>query len=227
MTAWFKVARDLAAKSMSPDLLPAGKGHVRARIRFYDLAFERAGDQVESLAPVRGRFREGVVAFAAKAGPYEGETSLYIWTDSEPYLLWGREVFGWPLLSADIHLEGPLWTNESVATGAEGRSVMHRGEITLALEEVEVLEAKEVGLQAATWITPRRILRRAGLDPEVREVLLVRPDVRVPGQTFRARGRAQMQFPSAHPLHQIDPGDAEFEVVDGLEIIVGASTEVL
>src|SRR5438445_7738773 len=59
-TAWFEAPWDVAASSMSPDLLPNRAPSVRARLRFYDLEFEAASAQTPLLAVRQGRFREGV-----------------------------------------------------------------------------------------------------------------------------------------------------------------------
>ena len=109
-TAWFGLPWELATELVSPDLLPEKAPTLRSRVRFYDLEFHasnvRAGRELE----VRnGRFREGAFGVPVRAGDLDGETSLFLWTDSEDYLIWGREAFGWPVRLA---MWGTSWAGD-------------------------------------------------------------------------------------------------------------------
>ena len=224
VTAWFEAPRAFVEGIMSPDLWPGHTPTVRARLRFYDIAFKAPAGSAGS--PVEGRFREAVVAFRARAGGLEGEVSLFMWTDSDAYMLWGREVFGWPLIRGRIDLGGSLWDSRTPASGAAGTAMLSApgGQATLVVDELGHGQASAPG--PACWITPRRVLHRAGLDAETREVLLVRPVVREAGVRYAATGRASLDFDRSHPLHGLRIDAATYEVVDGFHLVVGADVDL-
>ena len=225
-TAWFEVPWEVAAASLSPDLLPEQSAKVRARLRFYDLAFTAPDAAEGPLVPREGRFREGVVAFAARGGGLEGEVSLFLWTESETYLMWGREAFGWPVRLADVNLEGSLWKDDQLL-GASGSARLRDGWGSASLLDVEVTEPATSGTPSGYWLTPRRVLHAAGCDGETRELLVVRPATNDPGTGYSGSGRVRFDFPAAHPLHSLGEFDARVEVADGFELLIGGDVEVL
>jgi hypothetical protein len=224
-TAWFMIERARLAQFLSPDLMPRGDaGEVPARVRFYDVRFH---DEHEPRRSV-GRFREAVVAFASSAGSTDGEVSLFMWTDDDTYMLWGREIFGWPLERATVILSGKLWRDEPLpASGSAGSSTARcaTGELGLRIDEVS--PAAAASGPTPIWITPRRVLRRAGLDGDTREVLLVRPEIVDRGRRYEARGSAWITFLPGHPLAGLDVATPTFEVVDGICIRVGGDVDVI
>lgn len=226
-TAWFQAPWEVVEQVMSPDLLPEAAPTVRARLRFYDLEFEAVGGASgQPLIPRIGRFKEGVVAFAARGGGLEGEVSLFLWSDSETYLMWGREVFGWPVRPAEVDLNGSLWTNSDLddATG-DCRLRDHSGEA--AVRDVKITGRASAGTPSGHWLTPRRVLHGAGKDGETRELLVVHPVVNKPGEQFAASGTVGFDFPEPHPLHLLDEIDADVEVADGFELSIGAKVDVV
>jgi hypothetical protein len=223
-TAWFSVERSRLAGFLSPDIMPCGDGGgVRARIRFYDVRFrdERGGPN-----PFGGRFREAVVAFASSAGNVDGEVSLFMWTDDDTYMLWGREVFGWPLEQAAMMFDGPLWCEGAIGdlTGVSSARCAG-GELGLRIEQAS--PAPALTEPAAVWITPRRVLWRARSEGDTREVLLVRPKILDRGRRYEARGEAWLNFRDGHPLAGLPVGAPTFEVVDGIRLRVGSDVDVL
>ena len=227
VTGWFDAPWAMVEASISPDLLPAPSRTVRTRLRFYDLQFEASAPTSQELAPVTGTFRESSLGFPARAQGIEGETSAYLWSDSSVYTMWAREAFGWPVVPATIDLDGAIWTDESVL-GGTGSARMADAAGTAELVEITLsTESTGVGTPGAPWLTPRRILRRGGLDGEDREVLLVRPETRVAGQRFRGSGNVRFEFPPEHPLSGIADTEAEVELIDGLVLLVGADVAVL
>jgi hypothetical protein len=223
-TAWFAIERERLATFLSADLLPRDhRAEVRARIRFYDVRFHTDGRPGTS----SGRFREAVVAFASSAGAADGEVSLFMWTDDDTYMLWGREVFGWPLERATVDLQGPLWREGALGGEVSGTSTARcpQGELGLRIDDGRPVPAPQG--PGAIWITPRRVLHRAGLDGDTREVLLVRPEVIEPGRRYEARGSAWLSFSSGHPLAGIAVAAPTFEVVDGIRIRVGADVDIV
>jgi len=226
VTAWFEAPWAVIERAMSPDLLPEATPFVRTRLRFYDLAFEALGEAHQPLAPPEGRFREGAVGFPARWGSVDGESSLFLWTDSETYLMWAREGFGWPVLLAEVELEGELWGGV-ISEGASGEARLRDDWGSAALVDVRVLGRAPSGAPGGAWLTPRRVLHRGGLDGETREVLVVRPVVRAAGERHLARGRVRFDFPEPHPLGLLGELEAEVEVADGFALVVGADVEVV
>src|SRR6266508_1124642 len=120
LTAWFEAPWAVLAASMSPELRPEQAAQVRIRLRFYELRFEALGrNEGQPLSPAEGRFREGAIGFPARARDVDGEASLYLWTDSDTYLMWSREAFGWPVARGEIELSGSIWTSSDLV-GASG-----------------------------------------------------------------------------------------------------------
>ena len=212
---------------MSPYLRPEYQNEVRIRLRFYELEFQALGrNEAQLLAPSEGRFREGAVGFPARVGDTNGEASLFLWTDSDTYLMWAREAFGWPVVKAEIELQGPIWSAAELE-GTSGGARLRDPWGTAAIVEAHVIQHVGSGSPAGVWLTPRRVLRRAGLDEDARELLVVRPAVRLPGARYRAEGRIAIDFAPGHPLHGLNAAEAELDVVDGFELIVGGDVEVL
>jgi hypothetical protein len=227
ITAWFMVPWEVAKRAMSPDLMPDPANEVRIRLRFYELTFEALGENPgQSLAPRAGRFREAVVGFPARFGERAGEVSLFMWTDSDTYLMWAREAFGWPLLRGEIQLEGSAWTSDELE-GSTGRAAVETDWGTARLVDATVGQQASNGSPAAWWLTPRRLLRRGGLDGELRELLAVRPAVRKQGTRYSGVGRVAFAFREPHPLAGLGEADAELDVADGFELVVAETVELL
>jgi hypothetical protein len=226
-TAWFQAPWAVLAQAMSPDLLPEPASFVRTRLRFYRLTFEALGPaHGQQLAPKEGTFLEGAVGFPARARGIEGESSLFLWTDSDTYLMWAREAFGWPVALADIELDGGLWTTVDL-DGETGQARLTDRCGSAALLDVRVVGQADAGTPSGSWLTPRRALHRAGLGGESRELLVVRPVVRKSGDRYRASGRVRFDFEDPHPLSMIGELEADVEVADGIELVVGEDVEVL
>jgi hypothetical protein len=226
VTAWFMVPWHVAEGAMSPDLLPERTDEVRIRLRFYELTFEALGENPgQSLAPTEGNFREAVVGFPARFGELVGEVSLFMWTDSDTYLMWAREAFGWPLLRGDITLEGGMWSRDDLQ-GASGRAVVDTDWGSAELLEATVSDPTGSGSPAAWWLTPRRLVQRGGLDGERRELLAVRPGVRKAGERYSGSGRVAFDFREPHPLAALGGASAELELADGFELLVAETVEV-
>lgn len=221
MTAWFRISRPVLAHLLSPDLLVAADTH-RARLRFYDAHFRSAGANTPQRLR-EGRFREAVIAVEGEACGRRGEVSLFMWTDSEPYLAWGREVFGWPLQRSDIKLDGEAWS-QSLHAGLRGSALAHGGGGEVRADDIQLGERIRAGRSSA-WLTPRRIPRRGGLVDDERELLIVRPAVRKVGRWHRASCRVHIHLPD-FGLESLYCDDASGEVVDGMQLSVPGSVEV-
>ena len=227
LTAWFDVPRSLLEAVLPDYLLPPESTGSWARLRFYDAAFRAVGArELHPLVVREGRFREAVVAFPAACGDFLGDSTLFMWADSEAYTTWGREVFGWPVLRGAIELGGPLWEPE-LAAGAAGHARMSEPRGSAGISAVELGEQLEHSAPGGCWLTPRRVLHRAGLGGETVDVVAVVPRVISAGTSYAARGEVRLDFPFPHLLHTVDAADAELKVVDGFELVVGEQVHTL
>jgi hypothetical protein len=219
VTAWFDVPWEIVERVMSPDLLPEPTPSIRTRLRFYDLAFKALGEAPGRTAvESKGRFREGVVGFPARYRDLKGESSQFIWSDSELYMLWSREAFGWPVRLGSIDLDGSVWTDEKL----EGSSGMARVEDrwgSASLRDIKVGAQSEGPAPSGYWLTPRRHLVRGGLGGETRDLLIVRPTLRKAGVHYSATGRVEFEFPAPHPLQSFPNQAAIVHIADGFELV--------
>ena len=135
------------------------------RLRFYDLEYR--SDAPTTSADSSGRFREAVVAFPATYGTTVGEVSAYMWSDSDTYMHWGRDVFGWPVLRLPIHLDGDIWSG-SPTPGATGTASIDLEDGSRASIRVDGTGADIAPPTPAAWITPRLIASPVEVVPAAR-----------------------------------------------------------
>lgn len=201
-TAWFWVTRDQAATLAHESILPR-EGEIRTRLRFYDLRAETPSGVVP--------FREAVVAFIVDYQGTPGEVSARMLSDSWPYILWGRENFGWPIESAEIVLEGGIWAGQPHDPGS-ARVVSP----PLSIEALVVKEQLPPADRSATWIIPRRHLAREDQGwAEYRDVYALAPTVLASGERFACQGKLNVNS-------LLDPLDEPtFECAMGIELEVG------
>jgi Acetoacetate decarboxylase (ADC) len=226
LTAWFQAPWAALESVLSPDLLPARSRSVLMRIRFYDLEFRALGGVPEGhLAPLAGRVREAVVAVPALAGVSEGDATLFMWCDSDPYLLWGREVFGWPLARGEIRLEGDLWS-PALSEGARGDCELDAEDGRVAVLGVRVGRPVEGGVPVAGWIAPRRRFDIA-TGEDVRDVTITWPRIVDPGVRLAAVGEGRIEFRPPHPLAGVVVERPDIHVADGFVLVVGEKVDVV
>ena len=225
VTAWFELPRAAIARMLSPDLMTDGDS-MRVRLRFYDLEFAASGPE-RAAAPVLpdGRFKEAALGVPSRVGDVVADTSVSLWSDSVTYVMWGREAYGWPVLPADVTLEGELWSRP-VAPGLTGSAAMADGFGRALLERVRVGEPADAPSGSPTWITPRRVLEHPPAG-ERRDVLLVRPAVVQAGERHLGTGEVELDFPAGHPYSIEGRHSAEVEVVDGIELLVADDVTVV
>jgi hypothetical protein len=226
-TAWFALPWEVLTRLLSPDLLPDAAPTVRTRLRFYDLAFRpvvfRPGRELE---PREGHFCEGALGVPVLADGRPGEVSVFLWTNAEEYLTWGREAFGWPVRLAQVQLSGDLWHGDALV-GATGAASLSERWGVASLDNVQIDRAVETGTPSGLWLTPRRLVHYDGGFHESRELLAVRPDVQRAGATFSGRGQVGFSFAEPHPLAALGVLDADVELADGFEIIVGGDVSII
>jgi hypothetical protein len=226
LTAWFEAPWTALERVLSPDLLPPRATSVRMRIRFYDLEFSALGGAPAGhSAPQSGRVREAVVAVPALAGETEGDATLFMWCDSDPYLLWGREVFGWPLARGEIRLEGDLWSR-ALSEGAHGDCELSVEGGRVAVVGVQVGRSLERGVPVAGWIAPRRRFEIA-TGEEIRDVTITWPRVVDPGVAFAAVGEGSIEFRAPHPLAGVVVDRPDISIADRFVLVVGENVDVL
>jgi hypothetical protein len=165
-----------------------------------------------------------VVAFPARVDDLIGEVSAFMWTDSDTYLTWSREAFGWPLRRAGFDLAGGVWDG-SADTGT-GRATFADGAITIEVAGTgpEVLEPVP---GSSTWITPRMIIPSDPSAPGQIEINAVTPRLVTAGTQRPVRVRAQLSLPAGHPLHGLDPAIVRAELRTGCELVVGETVTTL
>jgi hypothetical protein len=225
LTAWFMAPWACVAASLSPDLLPDPAASVRVRLRFYDLTYTALSeDRPGVTAPRTGHFREAVFGVPARSGDVVGEVSVCMWADGSDYIAWGREVFGWPVLPGSFELDGDFWGGDA---GRATAASMTSAAGSVAIADARLDLGDEFGSPAGVWLTPRRRLERAGVDDDSRDVLVVRPDVRRPGQQSSGTCRVVIDLDPTHPFGSLSMIDAEVVGAAGFEIVVGANVDVL
>lgn len=228
VTVWFAEPYGLSALLLGPGLAPDDSGDRLSRLRFYCVDYSGRSADSWQRDESSGRFREAVVALPASAGGVDGEVSTHMWTDSEVYLKWGREVFGWPLQLAGIELTGPLWEG----AGNVGEAIVRTNHGTAAISvsglgtRSEASAAAEVSA-APVWLTPRRVIPSGSGERGSIEVAAVRPEVLSPGVHDAAMAVAYISFESGHPLHGIEVVPIRAEIHRDFRIVVGASVSVV
>lgn len=200
VTAWFHAEPDRLADLAHADFSPMVEGN-QARLRFYDIIARSGGHTVP--------FREAVVAFRTSYRGVEGELSALMWTDSIPYLTWGREVFGWPLQYGSVVLEGGIWDGDSTADASCEIDGLSLSSVLLGSERT--LNTGD----PAVWITPQRRLSTVGGASEERRVLGIRPRVVERGRSFRCSGSLDV----GRLLGEVQ--NVEIDAVMGVTIEVG------
>ena len=220
VTAWFVPSRALLESVLGP-LRDATPDRL-ARVRFYDIEFTGPG---RNPSAAQGRFREAVVAFPARVADLIGEVSAFMWTDSDTYLTWSREAFGWPLRRASFDLGGGVWDG-GTDTGT-GRATVAGGAITIEVTGSAPEATLEAVPGSGTWITPRMIIPS---DPSAAgriEINAVTPRIVTAGNQRPVRAKAQLSVPAGHPLHGLDPVIVRAELRAGCELVVGETVTTL
>ena len=152
---------------------------------------------------------------------------MFMWTDSDTYLMWAREAFGWPLLKGEVSLEGSVWTTTDML-GSSGGATVQTEHGTASLLEGVVRERSETPLTAPCWLTPRRHLTGPPTAiPETRDLLAVWPTIRQPGSRFSGAGQVALEFTDGHPLSSLSEREAELDILDGFELVVAENIKVL
>jgi hypothetical protein len=221
LTAWFETPAAAVAALLSPAFEPlTGAAGVPTRLRFYQVDYQPRDGGAEFRRRMAGRFREAVIAFMGQIAGHGGEYSAYMWTDCEAYLCWGRENFGWPLVSGDIELTGHLWGDLAAAgTHCQLRANGFIYRLDLDGPSTEDMPGSSAG---PSWLTPRRILFPGGSEPERRDVLLIRPAVLETGRFTRRAGRVRLNAPAGSWIAALAPlGEVDIHALEGFRICVG------
>ena len=201
VTSYFSIAVDDLRGEVHPDLLPKTERTI-ARARYYQIVADTELGEVA--------FNEAVLAFRTSWGSHEGEISYRMWTDSQSYLLWGREVFGWPLELADLPASQDFWRSG-------GEFAVKNEAFRGRFEPLSPLDSPLYAPTPSVWITPRRRLFMGG-GAEEDTVLLVIPEVLDSGTVTACTMDFDTSpyWPSAQPLgsyltsgFQLRVGEAE------------------
>jgi hypothetical protein len=229
LTAWFRAPWEALESSLSPELRPPKTDQVRIRCRFYDLSFEAVGlPSSGTVAQRKGRFKEAAVGFPCEHRGLKGDSSLFLWTNSEIYMLWAREVFGFPVRLGTVSLEGSIWTEED-PNGTVGGATVNDSWGSLSIEVQELREDQTTTRPAPPiWFTTRRVINPAGQGDDRREVFLVHPTARKMSKRYLGRGSVSASFPSDHPLSSLGAvQDADFDLFSEIELVIGDHVDSL
>ena len=222
VTAWFETSPDAVASLVSPAFEPLrGQAGVPTRLRFYRIDFEPRDGDAAFRSHLAGQFLEAVIAFKGWIAGVDGEYSAYMWTDSDRYLAWGRENFGWPLVRGDIDLSGELWQDGEAGTGSMCRLSVPGLTATLTVtgDRADDVVSPAPG---PNWLTPRRILFPGGGEPERRDLLVVRPEVLRPGRLTHRDGHIRLDAaPGSWPASLAPVGAVQVHALEDFRICVG------
>jgi hypothetical protein len=223
LTAWFRIPPEALRELLSPSLIPDANQLGLARLRFYDVEFH--SDDRDTRQTPDGHFREAVIALPAAYKGQVGEISAFMWSDSDTYMLWGREVFGWPILRGRVELNGSLWDGKLVkATTGEAHLELTDGggaEITIDAVGEQLSEPAP-----PAWMTPRLVPEPASRSQR-RQLLVVRPTLIEPGELHEATGKLTLDFQSSHPLAELRPQAERIDVRAGFVLRVGDQVDLL
>ena len=221
LTAWFDLPREQVASLISPCLVPRSGQLGPSRLRFYELEYH--SESASEAAAASGRFREAVVGLPATHESTVGEISAHMWSDSDTYMHWGRDVFGWPILRAPVQLDGQIWTGD-LQPNSIGTASLELPDGSRAAISVDGVEEELPPPTVAAWITPRLI---ASPIEERRELLVVRPTFLSTGHRVRVTGTVELAFREPHPLAALQPTNTRIEMSTGITIRVGDEVELL
>jgi hypothetical protein len=152
-----------------------------------------------------------------------GEISAHMWSDSDTYMHWGRDVFGWPILRAPVELSGPIWADD-INESSTGAASLELEDGSRAAISVSGVGDDLPPPTASAWITPRLI---ASPVEERRELLVVRPTFLDTGHRFAVAGSVELAFREPHPLAALEPVNVRIEMSTGIKLRVGDHVELL
>jgi len=226
VTAWFETAPDAVSALLSADFeAQSGSSGVPTRVRFYRVDFEPRNGDDKYRQRMGGQFLEAVIAFKGRIAGLDGEFSAYMWTDSDAYLCWGRENFGWPLARAEFELTGEIWGD---GPGSASSCKVTRQDFSWTIE-VDAAPADEVVPgPGPNWLTPRRLLFPGGSEPERRDLLVVRPEMLRGGRLTRRTGKLTLDAPGGSWVSTLMPlGSVEVQVLEDFQICVGDDVRIV
>jgi Acetoacetate decarboxylase (ADC) len=221
VTAWFVPPGPHAEALLGP--LRDDCSDRWGRVRFYAVQF--SGPSRSPAIPREGEFREAVVALPARVGGVQGEISAFMWTDSDTYLSWGREAFGWPLRRASFEMSGGAWSGSTDA----GTGHATCDSLTISIELTGPATGHDVSavVGSGTWITPRLIIPSDPSAPGRIEINAVTPRIVVAGVKRPVQATVGLATTQGHPLHGLAPCIVRAELHTGFEIVVGESVRLL
>jgi hypothetical protein len=145
-----------------------------------------------------------------------------MWTDSETYLTWGRELFGWPLQLADLQLDGPLWRGD----GDTGTATVRTPDVTVSATVHGAAAGSPPPATPAVWLTPKRVLDLSSDGRSRIDVTAVAPTVIEPGVRTAVRASVSLTTDERHPLHRLRIVPSHGELHRGFAILVGADVSI-
>lgn len=225
VTAWFHPPEELSSMLLGTEFRARSHHPQPCRLRFYDVDFESAAADSWQREPRSGHFHEAVVAIPGRCGDIDGEISAFMWTDSDAYSRWGREIFGWPLLAGQVEMAGSVWEG----SGSQGTATLRceSGTATITVRGLGSSPAADTAAQPSIWLTPRRVVR---FDPgftDAIQMTAVTPELRRRGTTVNVDADMELSFTGDHPLAGLEFEPAGAQLHRGFQIVVGSSVRTV
>lgn len=203
VTAWFEVDSKVVANLVSPSFQSlCGKEGVFTRLRFYDINFEPRDGSKEYKIQMSGAFKEAVIAFKGSFAQAGGEYSAFMWTDDDTYIGWGREIFGWPLIRNEITLTGHTW-NSSSSDDTWCQVKSNDFDLSLTMDDASGVE-QPIG-DGPNWLTPRRVIFPAGIEPDRHDLNIVRPTILEAGKFSVHKGNVSFKVQDKSVISGLNP----------------------
>ena len=145
-----------------------------------------------------------------------------MWSDSDTYMHWGRDVFGWPVIRAPVELEGEIGPARS---GRPRRAPPPSSSPTEAVRHLgrprrgrpPAADARGVDHAASHLLAARKSAASFSL--------CARPSQYRPPR--EVTGDLDLSFREPHPLADLQPTNIRIELSAGIELRVGDVVELL
>jgi acetoacetate decarboxylase len=220
LAIWYRLADpDEALRHVPAAVQMDGDPVVRAR--FWDMEHDAVPVNGEGPRPWR-RFREAVVAFPVRFGEVSGDFPTYMYADDVTYVLFGREVMGWPVRDGVIDVDpepagGPTaGVRLSGRLARDGRTVM-TAEVTLTGEELSVDDSKP-----PRWLATKVITDVAGPRAAVAQLVATGPERIHERRIWAADARLSFEEAPGDELHYLAPREiVQAQYWTGIRLTIG------
>jgi acetoacetate decarboxylase len=217
---WYRLADPEEARRHVPAAVEMDADPV-VRARFWDMQHDAVPDGMDGSRPWRP-FREAVVAFPVRHGAVTGDYPTYMYADDFAYIVFGREVMGWPVRDGDIHVdaEPPGGPATGVRIGGRldraGRTIMTAG-VVLTGEQLGVDDSRP-----PRWLATKVITDVSGPRATVSQLVATGPQ-RIHGRrVWKAEASLAFDEAPGDELHYLAPREiVEAQYWSDVELTIG------